>query len=126
MGWEGVFLFLPIEALIVVAITIVLFLLLTLSKKSWRTSRNLYIFAALVSLILTIMSYSGYDPLVDWFPTLLLIIAAAFTMFGLLTLFHPKFGEEKQGYLSSKYVRAFKLLIPGLMLIAFAIYILIQ
>jgi hypothetical protein len=34
--------------------------LLTLFRSNWRTNKNLYIFAVLVSLILVVMSYSGY------------------------------------------------------------------
>lgn len=51
-GWETIFFLLPIGALVWTLITIALFLLFTLLEKSWRTSKNLYILAILISLIL--------------------------------------------------------------------------
>jgi len=56
-GWEGIFLFSPIVALVFTGVAIALFLLLTLIKKDWRKEKNFYISTIFIGLILVIISW---------------------------------------------------------------------
>ena len=125
-GWEAVFLFVPIGALIVTAITIGLFLFLTLFKSGWRTAKNLYIFAIVISLILVAVEYTPYDPWRDWFLIVSLIVGTFFTVLG-LNLLYPGFIEKEERFPSNnRYTGALRFIVPGIILLAYVIWRLAQ